>query len=198
VLRSNRSFVPRDDDLFESSLYHLLVHQSDLHSGDLERLNRLAVLRGEPSPEPIANRQSAERLLEGVIADRSHNFTKPRDTKVWYNHRLAGSSRLALQSGIDVISRRWKQVIGTVIIAPIRTLVLGTREWLLVRLPALRSAEGRIRRNGPRVILRKSQKSGRRQQIRFNQRSAGYCQCSGMPVAVAYRSPYHWAIRAIP
>jgi hypothetical protein len=162
VLRSNGAFAPRDDDLFESCLYHLLVHQSDLRSGDLERLNRLATQRGEPPPEPIANRESAERLLKDVMADRSYKFTKPRDTKVFYNHRLAESSRPALQSGIDAVSRRWEQVIGTAMLAPIRTLVLGAREWLLVRLPALRSLEGRIRRHSPWALLRKGRKSRRR------------------------------------
>ena len=162
ILRSNGAFGPADEDLFENSLYRVFAHQPTVRTGDMERLRGLASRVADRSPEELTTEADARDLLKTVMAEKSYHFTRPRDRSVYYNHRLAGSQRPELRLGVDEIARRWERIFGRLVLAPVRRVVLGTREWLLVHVPSLRSVDDLARRGRPRSNRSRQRVSGRR------------------------------------
>lgn len=98
ILRTRRLhqdgfYVPDDDELLDTMLYHAVVHKPEVRRDYQTRLEALARARGRPDwkAETLADRHAVRSLLFDRLEERGFSIRRPNDPTVFFNHRLQRS-----------------------------------------------------------------------------------------------------------
>ncbi len=113
ILRTRRLhqdgfYVPDDDELLDTMLYHAVVQKPEVRRDYQTRLEALARDRGRPDwkAETLADRHAVRSLLFDRLDERGFSIRRPRDPTVFFNHRLHRSFAPLLWRLGDALRRR--------------------------------------------------------------------------------------------
>jgi hypothetical protein len=95
----NLFYVPGNNNLYYSMLYHALIHKKELSVDYFKRLNELNLNVEEFGFEEFV------RQLKGYMADNNISFVEPKDLTVYYNTRVA-------QNRVSLHRRFWNAYVS--------------------------------------------------------------------------------------
>lgn len=90
MFSSKGFFVPQPGDYFYSLLYHAAVHKPFISPEYYARLSKMAeqLSISNFSPSVMSDTRSLRHFLHEYLKNQKYNFTAPRDSSVFFNHRL--------------------------------------------------------------------------------------------------------------
>lgn len=101
-------YVPEDDELLDTMLYHAVVHKPYVRRDYQTRLADLGTQRGRSAwtAEALADPNKARALLDERLSARGFTIRRPKDPTVFFNHRVSGAVAPFLRRLLDALRRR--------------------------------------------------------------------------------------------
>jgi hypothetical protein len=101
-------YVPNDEELLDTMLYHAVVHKPEVSADYATRLAAMAPARGRTgwTEARLADRSAAHALLLERLAERGYSIRKPKDPTVFFNNRLRRASAPLVWRLADALRRR--------------------------------------------------------------------------------------------
>jgi hypothetical protein len=101
-------YVPDDDELLDTMLYHAVVHKPEVRADYQVRLAALArnLNRSGWEEEALGDRETARSILGDRLAARGFSIERPKDPTVYFNHRVRRVFAPIVWRALDALWRR--------------------------------------------------------------------------------------------
>lgn len=101
-------YVPSDDELLDTLLYHAVVHKPEVSADYATRLSAMAPALGRTgwTVAALSDRQAVRSLLDERLEARGYTIRRPRDPTVFFNNRLRSSNGPLAWRLFDALRRR--------------------------------------------------------------------------------------------